>query len=67
MLRLTCSLTSHSVWLHPVMILALIPLPADEEFGERTRIELDSDLECVVVQESPDFIAFLMGTLVVIV
>ncbi len=67
MIRLTCTMTGHSIWLRPEMILALVPLPADDEYGNRTRIDVDSDLECVVVNEHPDEIAFLLGLLVVIV
>ena len=67
MIRLTCWETGRSIWIRPEMILAMITLPACEAFAERTRIDIDSDLECLVVRESPDYIAFLLGWLVVIV
>ncbi len=67
MLRLTCWETGRSIWIRPEMILAMVTLPAHEDIGERTRVDIDSDLECFVVRESPDYIAFLCGCLLVII
>jgi len=67
MIRLTCYETGHSIWIRPEMILCMVPILGENESDNRTRIDIDSDLEAISVRESPDYIAFLLGLLVVIV